>query len=39
MFLRHSCIKVASFDEGGDEGHVLFNDTHFIFGYMASDMW
>ena len=21
------------------EGNVLFNDAHFIYGYMASDIW
>ena len=21
------------------EGNVLFNDTHFIYSYMASDIW
>ena len=21
------------------EGNVLFNDAHFIFGYMVSDIW
>ena len=25
--------------EGRKEGNVLFNATHFIYGYMASDIW
>ena len=25
--------------EGTKEGNVLFNNAHFIYGYMVSDIW